>query len=287
MMRKFLQMLLIIGLFQLSHAQLRILDLSNVTTSGLKLEKKWLISDSQEEITFKNGIIKNSGPKQTDFKIEFYLMSIDTQLNESTQAYYLDALQFNSIKRNENLTNISLTTQFAENMKDGNYFPLVLLKKGDTIVDVQQLNRLVKLGEEPKQEIVTKTQIFTNEDKKFALIGNWDLEIDFKNFMVDITGKEMANYGNNDASDLVLEVFLTTQQFSEIPENFNGVLIATAPIDKVLNKNQSFYDVQVKTNLVNIPPNGTYNILYTLSTQDTEGKQIVRAKKVFEGTLSF
>lgn len=287
MMRKFLQMLLIIGLFQLSHAQLRILDLSNVTTSGLKLEKKWLISDSQEEITFKNGIIKNSGPKQTDFKIEFYLMSIDTQLNESTQAYYLDAMQFNSIKRNENLTNISLTTQFAENMKDGNYFPLVLLKKGDTIVDVQQLNRLVKLGEEPKQEIVTKTQIFTNEDKKFALIGNWDLEIDFKNFMVDITGKEMANYGNNDASDLVLEVFLTTQQFSEIPENFNGVLIATAPIDKVLNKNQSFYDVQVKTNLVNIPPNGTYNILYTLSTQDTEGKQIVRAKKVFEGTLSF
>lgn len=286
-MRKFLQMLLIIGLFQLSHAQLRILDLSNVTTSGLKLEKKWLISDSQEEITFKNGIIKNSGPKQTDFKIEFYLMSIDTQLNESTQAYYLDALQFNSIKRNENLTNISLTTQFAENMKDGNYFPLVLLKKGDAIVDVQQLNRLVKLGEEPKQEIVTKTQIFTNEDKKFALIGNWDLEIDFKNFMVDITGKEMANYGNNDASDLVLEVFLTTQQFSEIPENFNGVLIATAPIDKVLNKNQSFYDVQVKTNLVNIPPNGTYNILYTLSTQDTEGKQIVRAKKVFEGTLSF
>lgn len=286
-MRKFLQMLLIIGLFQLSHAQLRILDLSNVTTSGLKLEKKWLISDSQEEITFKNGIIKNSGPKQTDFKIEFYLMSIDTQLNESTQAYYLDAMQFNSIKRNENLTNISLTTQFAENMKDGNYFPLVLLKKGDTIVDVQQLNRLVKLGEEPKQEIVTKTQIFTNEDKKFALIGNWDLEIDFKNFMVDITGKEMANYGNNDASDLVLEVFLTTQQFSEIPENFNGVLIATAPIDKVLNKNQSFYDVQVKTNLVNIPPNGTYNILYTLSTQDTEGKQIVRAKKVFEGTLSF
>src|SRR5690625_7174341 len=113
------------------------------------------------------------------------------------------------------------------------------------------------------------------EDNSVVLDGEWKIEIDFKNFLVKMTGGDIANKVDQPQEDVAFEVFLTDQKLNKISEDFNGVKIASSKLGKPIDKKTTFFDREITTHITQIPQPGTHYIMVTILTPDTDRKSVV------------
>lgn len=286
-MRIFLQFLILLSFSQLNLAQeLRTFQLTKPNYPQIQLNPNWDFSIHKNMLTFKNGKIENLGPKLKSLNLEFYLLTNSKVQNGATiDAFYLNGARFKDIKQNEKLVNIDFQHPLNENFEAGDYTPLIVVKKGDKIVDYQLLDQSFPWLMEQNNSTIVKQTLNFKEDNMIHLENEWKVEIDFKNFMVKTIGGDISNSGNQDESNLILDVYLMNSQSGS--ETSGGQHIASAPLNLELKKQEKLNNLQVKTNLKTIPVNGTYSVLLTLSTLDGSGQKAVRTKRVFPNQISF
>lgn len=118
-------------------------------------------------------------------------------------------------------------------------------------------------------------------DKHVVFENEWKIEIDYKNFMVNLTGGDIANNTNQDSENLIVDVYFTTQKEMDFSNNFDGILIASSPVDPV-GKQMKLRKVSIKTNLRAIPPQGTYYIVIALSEMDEAGKPAIKSFRTYD-----
>src|SRR5690625_5785431 len=91
------------------------------------------------------------------------------------------------------------------------------------------------------------------QDNSVVHDGEWKNEIDFKNFLVKMTGGDIANKVDQAQEDVAFEVFLTDQKLNKITEDYNSVKIAASKLGKPLDKKTTFFDTEITTNIIQIP----------------------------------
>lgn len=124
-------------------------------------------------------------------------------------------------------------------------------------------------------------------DNSLAFNGAWKVEINPKDFMVNVKGGTLSNISENDAQNLTIDVFLIDEKVINLENSeFNGVKISSANIGSMGAK-QNYNNFGVKTNLTTIPNSGNYYILLTVSSTDKDGNQVVRSSRTFENQVVF
>lgn len=140
--------------------------------------------------------------------------------------------------------------------------------------------------EVPHQESMTEVKITMNEDNSVILGKDWKIDIDFKNFKVNLTGGEISNLRPKEVKNTKIDVFLTKENQDIITKDFSGLRIASANLERSLEGHTKMIDTNVTTDLLQIPPQGTYYILLTLSIIDDEGNWSVKNKRAFTETIT-
>src|SRR5690625_6156931 len=108
------------------------------------------------------------------------------------------------------------------------------------------------------------------EDNSVVLDGEWKIEIDFKNFLVKMTGGDIANKVDQAQEDVAFEVFLTDQKLNKITEDFNGVKIASSKLGKPIDKKTTFFDTEITNNIIQITQTRSYYIMVNILTPHTK-----------------
>ena len=139
-----------------------------------------------------------------------------------------------------------------------------------------------KIKQDPDSVVKIKTAI----DNSVSLDKEWEVGIDFKEAVVTINGGNISNKNNFKVNDLTLNVYLTKDNITQINQDFEGVQIASANIGDIESL-KTFVGTSVTAGLINIPQNGTYYILLTLSTDNGEGEQVIKSGKNFAKAVSF
>lgn len=281
--------------------------------SQLLLSEYWKTNIDKINLTISSGIIKNESKKNIrNLQLDLYLLPHGNDVNNNTfSAYHITTVNFPSIRKNSSLAGISIKGELVETPPNGLYDPVLVLSNKGKVVSIHKVDEILEqnrgvfsfYSEPIKKNTLpsTKGTVLQNadsnlnpvvkievvDDNSVSIDKEWKVDIDFKNFLVKLTGGDIANNTSNNFNNLVLNVFLTQDNQTKIDTNFNGLLIASADVEKPIEKNTRFVDANITTNLQQIPAQGTYYVLMTLSVKDSEGNLQVRSKRAFPNPVSF
>ncbi|MBA5630486.1 hypothetical protein [Moheibacter lacus] len=278
---------------------------SEINDSQLSLSENWAAYIDQNVVTIYNGKIQNqSNSKAKNLNIELYLTPKGAEETAGViQGYSLAKVPFKTIDKNSNLVGVHIKSDLTEVPPAGIYDPvLVLTDKNGKVLNYQNVHNSIeskdgvlaiyKVPVTPEGAVTAKPDLYPTvkmdikEDNSVVLEKDWQVEVDFKNFMVKVIGGDITNKTDQDLNNLVLDVFLTKEEQTKIDSNFDAVHIASAELKKI-EKFKKFVDTTISTNLTRIPETGTYHILLTLSVKDDKGNPVVRTKRAFLETISF
>lgn len=277
-------------------------DASEVYTSGLTLSQNWVTKLEMNNIEIYNGNIKNSSTMSyKDLNMSLFLVPNGFKIeNNSFQGYHIAETNFAKLDGNSSLVGVNVKSNIKQTPPDGVYNPvLVLRNKGGKVLSYYVItNSLVKADQgivyipaQKTPDIVKNLEtakpevLDINHDNSLSLDKDWTVEINFKEAHVNIMGGDISNWTDKKQSGVTLDVFLTDKPMDLIASNFKGVKIASANIGDIDSYNR-LENTDVTAGLLNIPKNGSYYILLTLSSNDG-GKQIVKTEKAFENKISF
>ncbi|HLV23542.1 MAG TPA: hypothetical protein VKY36_02035 [Moheibacter sp.] len=277
---------------------------NEINESGLSLSENWRTVLDGNQVLIYNGNIKNSSSKNVkNINVELYLTPQNLTPSAGViNGYHLTKVPFSAISKNGSLVGVNIKSEIQEAPPAGLYDPVLILtdSKGKvlayqkvtnvleskdgklTLVNIQE-----ELPNEKKPDLHPVVQMDIDEDNSIALEKEWKVEVDFQNFIVKVIGGDISNKSSEDLNNLVLDVFLTKENQTQIDSNFDAVHIASAELTNKIESFKKFVDTTVTTNLTRIPENGTYHILLTLSVKDEKGKPVVRTKRAFLDTISF
>ena len=279
------------------------INTTKVASSNLNLSDNWVTQIKDNSVLIYNGRIDNNSANTVkDLKLSLYLFGENADIStENVEGYLVSSVPLKKIEQTSNLVGVNIKSAVKNLPPDGKYKSvLILTDKRDEVVAYKVTKSLVeaKNGEiavyreqvevptMKKPDLEPRVQIDLKEDNAIALEKDWKVDIDFKNFLVNIEGGDIANNTAETFDNIVLDVYLTTENQSKITQSFNGLLIASADLNKI-DANKRLIDTAVKTNMRAIPQSGTYHILVTLSSKDANGKTVVRNKRAFYNTISF
>src|SRR5690606_21199433 len=153
----------------------------------------------------------------------------------------------NSIKRNSSLSGISLQNSIKNNIPNGAYYQILALTDRDgNLLDLLQLRGGIRVQEGEIQaytppvekkssadmsgvtDLNKPVKLAVSNDNSITLEKNWNLDIDYKNFMINLTGGDIANNKTEQTGNIILDVFLTKDNQTSLTSNFDGMQIATA-----------------------------------------------------------
>lgn len=284
---------------------------SEVESSQVLLSDQWKATVNENVISIFNGNIQNNSDKSlSSLKLELLLSPLETTKKTGIlTGYFLNEAQFKNIRKNTTFAGVNVKNGLDITLPpSGEYLPILILtdKKGKVhdfkILEESKIvskNGVLTLASDQeaethasatippiKDEATFVEKITLNEDNSIVLGKDWKIDIDFKNFMVNLSGGEISNLKANNIKNTQIDVFLTNEDQSVISGDFSGIKIASANLNKNLEGFSKMTDTQISTNLLQIPPQGTYYILLTLSTIDDEGNWSVRNKRIFTDTIS-
>lgn len=279
------------------------IDQEKVAGSSYSLSDNWVAHVENNTVLIYNGRIENQSSEDVkNLNLSLYLVNDDTNMeSEKFDGYLVSSVPLKKIAKNSNLVGINIRENISEVPPVGKYKSmLVLTDKKDNVLAYKITNSKVESDNNnltifrevaatpavKSPDLYPKVMIDLKEDNAIAFEKDWKIDIDFKNFMVNINGGDIANNTSNDFEDVILDVYLTKENQSTISNSFDGVHIASANINKI-DANKKFVDTAVKTNMFTIPAPGTYHILLTISSKDANGKIAVRNKRAFSSTISF
>ena len=285
--------------------------------SQLLLSENWKTFIDKAHISISNGSIKNESSKNfRNLNLDLYLLPHGNDVvSNSFAAYHVTTVNFPSIRKNSSLAGINIKGELVQTPPNGLYDPVLVLSNKGKVVSIQKVEDVIEQNQgvfsfysQPTQKaIATKSIANQTSDSKQTVDSNlnpvvkidvvddnsvsidkeWKVDIDFKNFLVKLTGGDIANNTSENFNNLVLNVFLTDENQTKINADFNGLLIASADVEKAIEKHTRFVDATITTNLQQIPASGTYYILMTLSVKDSNGNLQVRSKRAFSDPVSF
>lgn len=247
--------------------------------------------------------------------------------DNSFQGYLLTETNFKRLDRNSKLIAVNILSQINQTPPDGLYNPVLVMTNqsgkvmafkvlptkvtthdGVTFIGDSKISKpQIAENETPVQEIKNETEVIKKDipqqkiikqdpdsvvkiktaiDNSVSLDKEWEVGIDFKEAVVTINGGNISNKNNFKVNDLTLNVYLTKDNITQINQDFEGVQIASANIGDIESL-KTFVGTSVTAGLINIPQNGTYYILLTLSTDNGEGEQVIKSGKNFAKAVSF
>lgn len=283
----------------------------------VSISKNWIsvVNLEGNELKLSNGSITNHSGKSTKkFSLDFYLSRNPYDpSNPDLPGALIAKNPIKSLRKNSSISGISLQNKVKQIPQDGTYYQILVLSEvNGEIKDIVQLHNqiVVERGKmKPTKEVEETAQIInknkkseTNmagvtditkpakltirEDKSITLEKEWKIEIDFKNFITKIIGGDIANNRSEKTSKIILDVYLTKDEQTKFSSNFQGLHIATAPMDPV-EGSKRLTGVSAKTNLRVIPPQGTYYLLLTISEIDKSGNPVVISSRTFKNPITF
>lgn len=294
--------------------ELKTVNFSDVelNQSQLSLSENWKTVIDKSNITIVNGSIKNESSKnQRNLRLDLYLLPQGNNISNNTfTAYHLTNVGFPNIRKNSRLAGINIKGELVETPPNGIYDPILVLSNQGKIVSIQRVGNSIeqnngvfayysKPTQTPSNKATGKGPIskedFLNplvkievvDDNSVSIDKEWKIDIDFKNFLVKLNGGDIANNTAYNFDDIVVNVFLTKENQNKLSQDFSGLLIASANLDKTIEKHTRFVDADITTNLQQIPQSGTYYILMTLSVKDEKGNLQVRSKRAFPNSVTF
>lgn len=279
-----------------------------IQNSQVVLSEHWNLDIVDNNIRLFNGSIKNNSNK-TLRKLELDMYLIDDSKTDASSftGIHMGNLTFNVLRSKSQIAGLNIVSETKQDFNlSGNYKPIVVVSDKDgKILDIQyvELSIFYSQGkprvQRPEKELAANNTIknlgITDlnkmklvEDNSVVLDGEWKIEIDFKNFLVKMKGGDIANKVDQAQEDVAFEVFLTDQKLNKITEDFNGVKIASSKLGKPIDKKTTFFDTEITTNIIQIPQPGSYYIMVTILTPDTEndGDWVVRSKRTFPNSVS-
>lgn len=293
----------------------------------VSLSKNWItaINLNDNELRLSNGSITNNLNKSTRrLSLDYYLSQtpLDASNPEITGFFMVSKNPIKAIGRNSSISGISLQNKMKQTPEDGIYYQiLVLTETNGNIKDIVQLRNQVTIangslqsdnatpkdntavveGNSAKEtserasqtdmsgvtDMSQPTKLTIRPDNSISLEKEWKIEIDFKNFMVNIIGGDIANNKLEDANGIILDVYLTKDDQTTFTSNFEGIHISKAPLQQTLGKAKRMTGAKIKTNLRAVPPSGTYYLLLTISEADASGNQVVLNSRTFQNPITF
>jgi hypothetical protein len=296
---------LLLSLTTLNYAQeLKSVQIDQVklADTSFSLSDNWVTHIENNSVLIYNGRIDNkSADDAKNLNLSLYLLDEEAKPESGNfNGYLVSSVPLKKINKNSNLVGVNIRKEISTVPPIGKYRSmLVLSDKKDNVLAYKITNSLVESNNEKlsiyKEQIQTatvkapnlypKVMIDLKEDNAIALEKEWKVDIDFKNFMVNITGGDISNNTGSAFDEVILDVYLTKEDQTKITKTFDGVHIASANINAI-EANKKFVDTAVKTNMFTIPAPGTYHILLTVSSSDKTGKA-VRNKRAFLSTITF
>ena len=281
--------------------------------SQLLLSENWKTFIDKAQISISNGSIKNESNKNLrNLNLDLYLLPHGNDVvDNSFSAYHVTTVNFPSIRKNSSLAGINIKGELVQTPPNGLYDPVLVLSNKGKVVSIQKVEDVIEqkqgvfsfYSQPIKKSTTPTTQGIANhnansnlnpvvkievvDDNSVSIDKEWKVDIDFKNFLVKLTGGDIANNTSDNFNNLVLNVFLTDENQTKINTDFKGLLIASADVEKPIEKHTRFVDANITTNLQQIPASGTYYILMTLSVKDSDGNLQVRSKRAFPNPVSF
>lgn len=274
--------------------------------SEFKISTNWNSSIQNKSLTISNGSISNkSNGNSGRLKLEYYLFA--SPLDNSTynfEGFLIAETPIRSIDKNASSVGIIIKNSVQNLPPDGAYYPVLSLTNSNgKVLDLIQLNDIIIIENENMAKKVIKAEdkkadmsgltdlnkpikLNVNLDSSISLENEWKINIDFKNFMVDLKGGDIANNTTKDTKNLVVDVYLSKGEAATLTSNFEGIHIAKAPLENPIEKSKKATGVTIKTNLRAIPPQGTYHIIMTLSEVDDSGKAVVKNTKSFQNAVT-
>ena len=278
---------------------------TEMNESKLLLSENWGAYIENNAVMIYNGNIKNeSSNNAKNLNVELYLTPKEANQTAGViEGYPIAKVPFKTISKNSSLVGVNIKSDMATVPPSGMYNPvLVLTDKNGKVLHYQNVRNTIESKDgnlavynapvkaegavAKTPDLYPKVKMDIIEDNSVVLEKEWQVEVDFKNFLVKVIGGDISNKTDQDLNNLILDVFLTKESQTKIDSNFDAVHIASAELEKI-EKFKKFVDTTVTTNLTTIPQNGTYHILLTLSVKDDKGNPVVRTKRAFLDTISF
>lgn len=280
----------------------------------VSVTKNWIsvIDTYNNELKLSNGSISNRTNKATkDLSLDFYLSENPVDFsNLGVYGTLITKNPINSINRNSSISGITLQNTIKKLPADGTYYQiLVLTEKNGDIKDIVQLSskvfiengKLITKNEKiapvektnnPSRtdmsgvtDITKPIKLKVVTDNKIILDKEWKINIDYKEFMVQLTGGKIRNNSSEKTNNLIIDVYLVKNNMSSINANFDGIHIGKIPLESMEGK-ETISKAVLKTNLRAIPPQGTYYIMLTVSETDNAGNAVVRSTKLFKNAIT-
>lgn len=288
-------------------------NVDNINKSQIKISKNWTSAIQNKTLTISNGSVTNQTTSSSGrLKIEYYLSPGVLDLSsQKFEGFLIADTPLRSIDRNTSSVGVIIKNTVNNLPPEGSYNPvLVLTNNSGNILDIIQLNGSIiiengviskekidqpsetKIDEKESKadksgitDLNTPIKLNVNLDNSISLEKEWKINIDFKNFMVDLKGGDIANNTTQDSKNLIIDVYLSKGEAATLTSNFEGIHIAKAPLNPIL-KSKRAVGASIKTNLRAIPPQGTYHIIMTLSEVDDSGKAVVKNTKSFQNAVT-
>jgi len=281
--------------------QIRTIKQDDLANSKLKLSQDWRLTIENQKVAIKNGRISNASSQPSGkMNLELFFSPAPLDLNsEKINGYPVSSFEISGTGGNSALAGVNILFETKQIPPDGNYFPVLILTQSGVIKDVFQMknsNILVQnhtltlfqpsIKNETNFSGVTDPnipiQMVMLNDSGVTLDDDWKIEIDFKNYMVTLTGGDINNRSSKDIKHLKIDVFLTKEKLSDISQNFDGLQIASIPFNEPIFARSKFSGTKINTNLRAIPPAGPQYILMTVSEVGEDGKTYVKSIRTFE-----
>lgn len=281
---------------------------ADLAKSDFKISKNWTSTIQDKSLTISNGNISNkSNGNSGKLKLEYYLFNSPLNFSSnSINGFLIAETPIRSINRNASSVGVIIKNTVRDLPPQGIYYPVLALSNSNgQILDLIQLSDLIVIENEsmakkqteiPKKENESKTdmsavtdlnkpiKLNVDLDNSISLEKEWKINIDFKNFMINLNGGDIANNTATDSKKLILDVYLSKGE-PAFTSDFQGIHIAKAPLNPI-KKSKRTVGTSIKTNLRAIPPQGTYHIIMTLSEVDDSGKAIVKNTKSFQNAVT-
>jgi len=290
-------------------------DPETLSQSNLELSSNWMVSIENNNVTARNGrIVNKSLQNSKELSLEIYLSPEPfSSASGKVEGYPASTVKLKSITANAALAGISIQASANNRLPEGDYFPVLILYEAGEIKGIKATNSFVNIDDShvasisnkeiKPEEIITSNTTATDmsgvtdpnqpvkfivqNDNSISFENNWKIEVDFKNFLVTLTGGDISNNLVKDVDHLKVDVFLTSEKQSFIFENFNGLLIASAPFDFPIKAGNTFLNTAIKTNLRAIPPAGTYYVMMAVSETGNDGKTYLKNTRILDTPVTF
>lgn len=276
-----------------------------ISTNKVSLSNSWMVSINTKSINISQGRISNANNFDTrNLSLSLYLSQDELNISsEKFSGYLLSEIPIKSIARNSSYVGINIESPTNYLPSDGKYYQVLVLKDDrGTIKDIYQLPVEVKVEgkqlsiffEEPKIEIPVEPQQVITEPIKvkmsnkgdIVLDKEWKVTLDFKNWTAIMNGGEIHNKRNSSTGKLIVDIYLVKDKMTEgITGDFIGFNIASAPVRESMNAGTRSRNVDIKTNITTIVPQGEYYILMTLS-EEVDGVKTIVSTKHFENVIT-